>query len=89
MPSLKPFDKELLFGTARQVKAIVSVEDHSVNGGLGSIVAEALAENDCAVKFARLGVQDIFGESGSKKELFKKFGIDAEAIEKKILELVR
>jgi transketolase len=78
--SLKPFDDETVNQIAAQAGLIVSVEDHSVIGGLGSCVAEALAQTSHHPRLVKLGVQDTFGESGDPAELYEKFGISAQAI---------
>ncbi len=77
--TIKPLDTELLTQCARETGAIVTAEEHSVIGGLGSAVAEALAET-CPVPMLRVGVQDTFGASGPAKELLSVFGLDAETI---------
>ncbi|MFH1479524.1 MAG: transketolase family protein [Candidatus Omnitrophota bacterium] len=77
--TLKPIDKEAVIKAARETNAIVTAEEHSVFGGLGSIVSEILAEN-YPVPIEFIGVKDKFGESGSAKELFKLFGLTAEDI---------
>ena len=81
--TLKPFDREQVARLAADYRFIVSVEEHSVLGGLGSALAECLAELPASASRAtlrRLGVQDCFGESGSADELLKKHGLDAEGI---------
>lgn len=77
---LKPFDDETTLKIAASAKLIATVEDHSVIGGLGSCVAEALAKTSQHPRLIKFGVQDIFGESGDPGELFDKFGISAKAI---------
>jgi len=74
MHTIKPFDSECVLEMAAKCGAIVSVEEHSVIGGLGSAVAETLAGNSAA-KFKRLGIQDRFGESGKPADLFAEFGL--------------
>ena len=74
MHTIKPFDSECVLEMAGKCGAIVSVEEHSVIGGLGSAVAETLAGNSAA-KFKRLGIQDRFGESGKPADLFAEFGL--------------
>jgi transketolase len=78
--SLKPFDDETTIKIARDAKLLFTVEDHSVIGGLGSCVAEAIAPMGQRAALHRLGIQDIFGESGEGPELFEKFGISANQI---------
>jgi transketolase len=80
MHTIKPIDRALVKSLAHSCKYILTVEDHSVIGGLGSAVAEVLAEEGFKGKLVRLGVQDTFGESGDPKELYVKHGIAAESI---------
>lgn len=88
VPTLKPFDKEGVLALARDHKYFVTVEDHYTTGGLGSAVAEALAEGGSGSKLVRLGVQDMFGESGEPAELYEKFGFAGPNIVKTILQTV-
>lgn len=73
--SLKPFDDETTLRLAKEAKLLVTAEDHSVIGGLGSCVAEALAKAGSGTKLLKLGIQDLFGESGEGFELYEKHGI--------------
>ncbi|MEK6705785.1 MAG: transketolase C-terminal domain-containing protein [Bdellovibrionota bacterium] len=85
--SLKPFDDQSLLEIASHTKLLISIEDHSVIGGLGTCVAEALAKNARdfkPVRLVKLGVQDVFAESGSATELYEKFGISAASIARRI-----
>jgi len=77
--TIKPIDKELLANAARETGAIVTAEEHSVIGGLGSAVAEVLTE-ECPVPVLKVGIKDTFGESGKPNELLKAYGLTAEAI---------
>jgi transketolase len=77
--TIKPIDKECILTMANKCGAIVTAEEHSVIGGLGSAVAEVLAGNSSA-KFARVGIQDKFGKSGKPDELFAAYGLTAENI---------
>lgn len=77
--TIKPIDKELLIEAAKKTGRIVTVEEHSVIGGLGDAVSEALGEH-FPVPMKRLGVQDVFGESGTADDLIHKHGLDAEGI---------
>jgi transketolase len=74
--TIKPIDAEAILERAGACGALVSVEEHSVIGGLGSAVAEVLAGNSAA-KFARMGIQDRFGISGKPADLFEHFGLTA------------
>lgn len=88
MFTIKPLDAELVMKCARETGAIVTAENHNVYGGLGSAVAEVLAEN-CAVPFKRVGVKDKFGEVGKKKFLADKLEISSEYIEQAIREVLK
>lgn len=77
--TIKPIDKEIIIKAATETGGIVTAEEHSVIGGLGSAVAEVVTEN-APVKMAFVGQKDVFGESGGAEELKKKFGMTAEAI---------
>lgn len=81
--TIKPIDRELIVKTASKTGKVVTVEEHSVYGGLGSAVAEVLCE-ECPTKMKRIGVQDTFGESGPAKELLHKYELDAEGIYKQV-----
>lgn len=85
--TIKPIDKEIIIKAARETKNIITVEDHSIIGGLGSSVCEVLSE-EYPTKVYRMGINDTFGESGKAEELLKYFRIDSEAIYNKIKELV-
>lgn len=87
--SLKPFDEAGVRAIAKKTKLIVSVEDHSVIGGLGTCVAEALAQASAHPPLVKLGIQDLFGESGEGPELYEKFGISASAIERSVKAALR
>lgn len=77
--TIKPIDKELLIKAAQETKAIVTVEEHSIIGGLGSAVAEVVTE-EYPVPVLKVGIKDTFGESGKPDELLKVYGLTAEAI---------
>lgn len=85
--TIKPIDRELIVKTASKTGKVVTVEEHSVYGGLGSAVAEVLCE-ECPTKMKRIGVQDTFGESGPAKELLHKYELDAEGIYKQVKEFL-
>ena len=77
--TLKPIDKDAILRAARETKGIVTAEEHSVYGGLGSAVCEVVAENHpCPVR--RIGVRDTFGESGEERALMEKYGLTWEHI---------
>ncbi len=79
MHTIKPLDKELVIEHCANKKFVLTAEDHQINGGLGSAVAEVLVEN-CPVPMKRIGLQDTFAESGAYAELLKKYELDATAI---------
>lgn len=85
--TIKPLDEELVVASASKTGKVVTVEEHSIIGGLGAAVSETLSEK-CPTKVVRIGVNDVFGESGPAKELLHKYGLDAEGIYKKIKETV-
>ena len=81
MSTIKPIDRDTILRAARETKGIVSCEEHSIIGGLGSAVAEALAEGASRrVPLKRIGVADTFGESGTADELLEKHGLTAQNI---------
>lgn len=79
MHTIKPIDKELIIKCAKETKKIITIEDHSIYGGLGSSVCEVLSENYPA-KVIRMGIKDTFGESGKAEELMRHFKIDCNSI---------
>lgn len=83
--TIKPLDEELVAASASKTGRVFTVEEHSVIGGLGSAVCEALSEK-CPTKVTRIGMNDVFGESGPALELLHKYGLDAEGIYRKIKE---
>lgn len=81
--TIKPLDEELVIKMAKQCGAVVTAEEHNVIGGLGSAVAEVLAEN-CPVPMQRVGVADRFGQSGKPAELMVEYGLTPEVIAAKV-----
>jgi transketolase len=77
--TIKPIDKDLLIKAANETGAIVTAEEHSIIGGLGSAVAEAVCE-ECPVPVLKVGIKDTFGESGKPNELLKAYGLTTEVI---------
>ena len=82
--TIKPIDTEAIIRAAKETKKIVTIEDHNIIGGLGSSVCEVLAEN-YPTKVIRMGINDVFGKSGTAEELMKYFKITAEDIIKQII----
>jgi transketolase len=72
--TIKPLDKELIVRCAQETGAVVTAEEHSILGGLGGAVAEVLVEN-APVPMVRVGLKDIFGESGKPEDLLVKYGL--------------
>ena len=87
MHTIKPIDKEAVLSAA-ETGAIVTAEDHSVIGGLGSAIAEILAE-ECPTKMRMVGVRDKFGESGSPEEIMYKMGLTSDNIVQRVMEIVQ
>ena len=85
--TIKPLDEELVVAAAKETGKVVTVEEHSVIGGLGSAVAEVLSEK-APTKMLKIGVNDTFGESGPAVALIKKYGLDAESIYQKVKDFV-
>lgn len=77
--TIKPLDKDIIIESAKKTRAVVTCEEHSIIGGLGSAVAEVLVEN-CPVPMLRVGVKDTFGESGKPHELLVKYGLTSSDI---------
>ena len=87
MSTIKPIDKELIINAARETKAIVTAEEHSIIGGLGSAVSEVVSE-EYPVVVKKVGVNDSFGESGTPAELLKKYGLTSDDIVKAVKEAI-
>ena len=81
--TIKPIDRDLVIASAKKTGKVVTVEEHSVIGGLGGAVAEVLAE-EAPTKMLRIGMMDQFGESGPAKALIEKYGLDAKSIYEKV-----
>jgi transketolase len=83
MPQVKPLDTAFLLRFVKEVKAIVTVEEHQVAGGLGSAVAEFLSEHH-PIRIGRIGIEDRFGQSGKMQELYEEYSLTAKHIAEKI-----
>ena len=81
--TIKPLDEELIVAAAKETGKVVTVEEHSVIGGLGSAVCDVLCEQ-APTKVLKIGINDTFGESGPAVELVKKYGLDADSIYEKV-----
>lgn len=87
MHTIKPIDINAIIQASLETKFLVSVEEHSIIGGLGSAIAEVVTEY-APTKVLKIGINDTFGESGTAAELIKKYGLDASSIEKRILDFI-
>ena len=85
--TIKPLDREAIVVLARRAQAVVTVEEHQIAGGLGSAIAELLAE-ECPVPMEFIGVRDRFGQAGTVDELFAEYGLDAPHIRGAILRVL-
>ena len=86
--TIKPLDEELVIAAARETGRVVTVEEHSVIGGLGSAVCDVLSEKQ-PTKVMKIGINDVFGESGPALELIQKYGLDAQSIYEKVKAFVK
>ena len=82
MATIKPLDSDTVISSAKKTGAVVTAEEHSIFGGLGSAVCEVLSQS-FPVPVLRVGVEDVFGKSGPAAELLHIFGLDADNIVKK------
>ena len=85
--TIKPLDEELIVESAKATGKVVTVEEHSVIGGLGSAVCDCLSAK-CPTPVTKIGVQDVYGHSGPAVELLKEFGLDGEGVYKSIKEIM-
>lgn len=86
--TIKPLDKDVILKAADECRAIVTVEEHQVTGGLGGAVAELVSQN-YPIPMKIIGIKDHFGESGEQKELLEKFGLTKEAIMQAVTQVIR
>ncbi|OGI66783.1 transketolase [Candidatus Nomurabacteria bacterium RIFCSPLOWO2_02_FULL_40_10] len=87
LSSIKPIDKDAIIALAKETKKVVTVEEHQIAGGMGSAVAEVLAQNfPVAMEF--VGVKDQFGQTGQPEELMKHYGIDKNAIKEAVKRII-
>ncbi|OUW62501.1 MAG: hypothetical protein CBD58_01840 [bacterium TMED198] len=84
MPTLKPIDEELIIHAAEWSRMLVTVEDHTIVGGLGSAVADVLSEHDNMPSLHKIGLNDIFPESAPPNDLYDKYGLSVEAIARQV-----
>lgn len=88
MPQIKPLDTAFLLRFVKDVRAIVTVEEHQTSGGLGSAVAEFLSENH-PIKIARIGAKDRYGQSGKLSELYEEYGLTSKHIEEVVKSVIQ
>ena len=81
--TIKPIDKEMIIKCAKETKRLISIEDHSIIGGIGSAISEVLTE-EYPAKLERMGIKDTFGKSGKAEKLMQYFGITAKDLEEKL-----
>lgn len=86
--TIKPLDEETVIKAARETGCVVTAEEHQVNGGMGSAVAECLVKH-CPVPMEMVGVMDSFGESGNPQELMDKYGLNQKMVEEKIKKVLK
>ena len=86
--TIKPLDEELIIKSAKKTGKVVTAEEHSIIGGLGGAVSEVLSEK-APTPVCRIGMNDIFGESGSAGALVAKYGLDADGIYAKVKAFVK
>lgn len=87
VPVVKPLDVETVVNSVKKTKLAITVENHSILGGLGSAICEAVSEN-YPVKVHRMGINDEFGQSGKSSELIQYYGLDAESLVKRIASII-
>ena len=86
--TIKPIDEDIIVAAAEKTNRIFTVEEHSIIGGLGDAVAAVLSEKR-PTRLTKIGVKDVFGESGPAVELLHKYELDAEGIAKQVLEKLK
>lgn len=86
VPTVKPIDKESIIETAKKTRFVITVENHSIIGGLGTAVCEVLSE-DLPTRVKRIGTKDTFGQSGEQRSLMQLYGLTGDKIAERILEI--
>ena len=79
MSTIKPIDREIIVKAAKETKAIITAEEHSIIGGLGAMVSSVVCD-ECPTRVRMIGIKDVFGQSGNPDELMKKYNLTSEAI---------
>jgi transketolase len=87
--TIKPFDNEIVIKCAKETNAIISAEEHSIIGGLGSAIAEILAERKSSVNLYRMGIKDVFCESGSPSNLLEKYELNENHMVKNAIKMLK
>jgi len=89
MHTIKPLDEKLVLKCAKDTNGIITAEEHSIIGGLGAAVAETLADNGIQTKFLRMGIRDMFCESGEPADLMEKYELNTKHMVKKAKTLLK
>ena len=89
MHTVKPLDNEVIMKAARETKAIITMEEHNIIGGLGSAVSEAVAEGKDNVVVKRLGIPDVFGDIAAAEQLWDSYGMSVDNVCNLAMELVK
>lgn len=89
LSTIKPLDEKIILDISREVKKIIVIEEHSVIGGLGEAISSLLVKNGVVVDFIHMGIDDVFGVSGSAEALLEKYGLTVKALKNNILKLQR
>jgi transketolase len=88
MHTIKPLDKKLVMNCLKNTNGIITAEEHSIIGGLGAAVAELIAEENISIKFKRMGIRDIFCESGNPPDLLEKYKLNVKHIVKNVKNMI-
>lgn len=88
MHTIKPIDRQAIIRAAKETKGIITVEEHSIIGGLGTAVAEVIAEEGISIPFRRLGIQDEWAMIGYPEDLYEHYGISANGIRQAVIDMV-
>lgn len=87
MSTIKPIDREIIVKAAKETKAIITAEEHSIIGGLGAMVSSVVCD-ECPTRVRMIGIKDVFGQSGTPDELMKKYNLTSEEIIKEVKTLL-
>ena len=89
MHTIKPLDEKIVMNCIKETNGLITVEEHSIIGGLGSSVAEVISDNNCCVPFVRMGIRDRFCESGDPEDLLEKYELNQKYIEKNAEDILK